>query len=50
MTDIATRILQSLVHVAFEQTNTVAAVRFVFFLAQIISFLVLIVMVFRFAF
>jgi hypothetical protein len=33
------RIMQSLVHVCFVQTNTVASVRFGFFFAQIVSFL-----------
>jgi hypothetical protein len=31
--------MQSLVHVCFVQTNTVAAVRFGFFFVQIVSFL-----------
>jgi len=44
---LVARIMQSLVHVAFEQTNTVAAVRFSFFFLQIVSFLVLIIMVVR---
>ena len=43
------RVMQSLVHVSFEQTNTVAALRFSFFFLQIISFLALIVLVVRFA-
>jgi uncharacterized MAPEG superfamily protein len=46
---LAARVLQSLVHVCFVQTNTVAAVRFTFFLVQPISFLALIVMVVRHA-
>ena len=46
---LVARIAQSLVHVCFEQTNTVAALRFSFFFLQIISFLVLIIMVLRFA-
>jgi hypothetical protein len=33
------RVLQSLVHVCFVQTNTVTAVRFGFFFVQIVSFL-----------
>ena len=36
------RVMQSLVHVCFVQTNTVTAVRFGFFLVQIVSFLWLI--------
>ena len=36
------RVLQSLVHVCFVQTNTVTAVRFGFFFVQIVSFLWLI--------
>jgi uncharacterized MAPEG superfamily protein len=46
---LVARIMQSLIHVCFVQTNTVAALRFVFFFTQIISFLILIVMVVRFA-
>ena len=36
---LAARILQSLVHVCFVQTNTVTTVRFGFFFVQIVSFL-----------
>jgi uncharacterized MAPEG superfamily protein len=36
---LVARILQSLVHVCFVQTNMVTAVRFAFFLVQIVSFL-----------
>jgi uncharacterized MAPEG superfamily protein len=39
---LLSRIMQSLVHVCFIQTNTVTAVRFGFFFAQIVSFLWLI--------
>lgn len=46
---LAARITQSLVHVCLVQTNYVAAVRFAFFLVQLISFLALIVMVVRHA-
>jgi uncharacterized MAPEG superfamily protein len=46
---LAARVTQSLVHVCLVQTNTVAAVRFAFFLVQLISFLSLIVMVVRHA-
>ncbi|MET0657172.1 MAG: MAPEG family protein [Steroidobacteraceae bacterium] len=35
---LAARILQSLVHVSFEPTNTLASVRFLFFFAQIVGF------------
>jgi uncharacterized MAPEG superfamily protein len=38
---LVARILQSLVHVCFIQTNTVTAVRFGFFFVQIVSFLCL---------
>jgi uncharacterized MAPEG superfamily protein len=41
-TVLAARILQSLVHVSFTQTNAVTFVRFVFFFAQIASFVWLI--------
>lgn len=40
---LVARIAQSLVHVCFVQTNTVATVRFAFFFAQIICFFALIV-------
>lgn len=46
---LAARIVQSLIHVCFEQTNTVVAVRFSFFFIQFISFVVLIVTIVRFA-
>ena len=46
---LAARVTQSLVHVSLVQTNTVATVRFAFFLVQLISFLALIVMVVRHA-
>jgi len=36
---LVARIMQSLVHVCFVQTHTVAFVRFGFFFAQIVSFL-----------
>jgi uncharacterized MAPEG superfamily protein len=36
---LVARIMQSLVHVCFVQTNTVASVRFGFFFVQIVSFL-----------
>ncbi len=39
---LVARIMQSLVHVCFVQTNTVASVRFGFFFVQIVSFLWLI--------
>lgn len=39
---LAARILQSLVHVSFEQTNTLTSVRFIFFFVQIVGFLWLI--------
>ena len=39
---LASRIMQSMVHVCLVQTNTVASVRFGFFFVQIVSFLWLI--------
>ena len=36
---LVARVMQSLVHVSFVQTNTVTAVRFGFFFVQIVSFL-----------
>ena len=44
---LAARIVQSLVHVSFAQTNSVVAVRFTFFCIQIASFLMLIAMIVR---
>ena len=44
---LAARVAQSLVHICFVQTNTVAAVRFAFFLVQVVSFFALIVIVVR---
>jgi uncharacterized MAPEG superfamily protein len=38
---LVARIMQSLVHVCFVQTNTMASVRFGFFFVQIVSFLCL---------
>ena len=46
---LVARVIQSLVHVCLVQTNTVAAMRFVFFFVQLASFLALIVMVVRHA-
>lgn len=46
---LAARIAQSLVHVCFVQTNTVAAVRFAFYFVQFLSFSALIVIVIRHA-
>ena len=39
---LVARVMQSLVHVCFDQTNLVAAVRFAFFFVQIVAFLWLI--------
>jgi uncharacterized MAPEG superfamily protein len=36
---LAARVMQSLVHVCFVQTNTLASVRFAFFFVQIVGFL-----------
>jgi len=46
---LVARVMQSLTHVCFEQTNTVVSVRFSFFSVQLASFLVLIVMIVRHA-
>ena len=46
---LASRVIQSLIHVCLVQTNTVVSLRFTFFFIQIISFLTLIVMIVRFA-
>ncbi len=42
---LAARIMQSLVHVCFVQTNTMVSVRFGFFFAQIVGFLWLIAII-----
>lgn len=42
---LASRVLQSLVHVSFVQTNKAVVVRFSLFCVQVISFLVLIAMI-----
>ena len=42
---VIARVMQSLVHICFPQTNTVAAVRFAFFFVQIVCFVSLIVMI-----
>ncbi|WP_291985333.1 MAPEG family protein [Candidatus Accumulibacter sp. ACC007] len=39
---LVARVMQSLVHVCFVQTDTVTALRFAFFLVQIVGYLVLI--------
>jgi len=44
---LVARIVQSLIHVSFEPTNTVTSVRFAFFFVQLASFLSLIVMIVR---
>ena len=41
VTVLVARILQSLVHVCFVQTNTMTSIRFGFFFVQIVSFLLL---------
>ncbi|MBE0616009.1 MAG: MAPEG family protein [Burkholderiales bacterium] len=41
------RILQSLTHVCFQQTNVVATMRFAFFFAQVLSFIALIFILVR---
>jgi len=42
---LGARIVQSLIHLSFVQTNTVVSVRFTFFLAQIVGFLWLIAII-----
>ena len=49
ITVLIARVMQSLVHVCLTQTNTVAAIRFLFFFVQIVCFVILIVMVVRHA-
>ena len=44
---LVARVFQSLVHVSLPQTNTVVAVRFAFFLVQLVSFATLVVIVAR---
>jgi uncharacterized MAPEG superfamily protein len=44
---LVARVFQSLVHVSLPQTNPVVAVRFAFFLVQLVSFATLVVMVVR---
>lgn len=39
---LVARVMQSLTHVCFEQSNTLTSIRFAFFFTQIISFFVLI--------
>ena len=46
---LVARVTQSMIHVCFVQTNTVATMRFAFYLVQFISFVALIVMVVRHA-
>jgi uncharacterized MAPEG superfamily protein len=47
ITIVLARVIQSLVHVCLPQTNTVTAIRFTFFLIQILCFLALIAMIVR---
>lgn len=46
---VLARIIQSVVHVGFTQTNTIALLRFVFFLAQIICMVAISVFVIMYA-
>lgn len=46
---LVARVVQSLVHVCFVQTNTAVAVRFSFFSIQLLSFLALIILIVRHA-
>ncbi len=47
VTVLIARVIQSLVHVCFVQTNAVVSVRFTFFLVQLVSFVSLTVVVVR---
>jgi uncharacterized MAPEG superfamily protein len=47
MSVLVARVMQSLIHVCFVQTNAVVSVRFTFFLVQLVSFLSLTVMIVR---
>jgi uncharacterized MAPEG superfamily protein len=49
ITVLVARIMQSVIQVSLVQTNTVAAVRFAFFFLQIVSFLILIAIIVRYA-
>jgi uncharacterized membrane protein YecN with MAPEG domain len=49
ITVLVARVMQSLVHICFPQTNTVAAMRFAFFFVQLVCFLALIAMIARHA-
>jgi uncharacterized MAPEG superfamily protein len=44
---LVARVMHSLIHVCFVQTNSVVAVRFAFFFVQLASFLALIIMIVR---
>jgi uncharacterized MAPEG superfamily protein len=46
-TVLVARVFQSLVHVSLPQANAVVAVRFAFFLVQLVSFAILVVMIVR---
>jgi uncharacterized MAPEG superfamily protein len=45
VTVVVARVMQSIVHICLSQTNTAAAVRFVFFFVQIVCFVTLIAMI-----
>lgn len=46
---VLARVAQSLVHVGFVQTNTMAALRFAFFLLQVLGFIALLAIIVRHA-
>jgi uncharacterized MAPEG superfamily protein len=46
---LAARVIQSLIHVCFKQTNIMVSLRFMFFITQIICFLALMYNIVRFA-
>lgn len=46
LTVLIARVLQSTVHVAFQQSNAAVAIRFTFFFVQIVAFLWLIALIF----
>jgi uncharacterized MAPEG superfamily protein len=46
---LVARVMHSLTHICFVQTNAVVAVRFTFFFVQLVSFVALIIMVVRHA-
>lgn len=49
LTVISARVVHSLIHVGFEQSNTVTSLRFAFFFAQIVAMIAMAVLVIRHA-